>query len=125
MEKSKTINSLSYNGYLASIHYSPVDDIFFGKLVGINDLVTFEGSSVEELKSGMKEAVDDYIATCEKLGKSPEKLYKGAFNVRLSSDKKIALLAAQHDVTLNDFVKSVLQYATSHQELSQAVFGQR
>jgi predicted HicB family RNase H-like nuclease len=127
MEKSKTINSLSYNGYLASIHYSPVDDIFFGKLIGVNDLVTFEGSSVQELKSGMKEAVDDYIATCKKLGKSPEKLYKGAFNVRLSSDlhKKIAVLAAQYDVTLNDFVKSVLQYATSHQEISQAIFGQR
>jgi predicted HicB family RNase H-like nuclease len=127
MEKSKMVNSLNYDGYTASIHYSPADEVFFGKLIGINDLVTFEGTSVEELKQGMKEAVDDYIETCKALGKSPEKSYKGVFNVRVSSDlhKKIALLASQYDVTLNDFVKSVLQYASSHQEVSAEVFGGR
>ena len=112
------INSLSYDGFTANIHYSPADEVFFGKLIGVNDLVTFEGTSVEELKQGMKEAVEDYVETCKALGKSPEKSYKGVFNVRVSSDlhKKIALLASQYDVTLNDFVKSVLQYASSHQD---------
>jgi predicted HicB family RNase H-like nuclease len=127
MEKSKMINSLYYNGYTASIHYSPADEVFFGKIIAVNDLVTFEGTSVEELKQGMKEAVDDYIKTCQALGKSPDKLYKGVFNVRVSSDlhRKIALLASQYDVTLNDFVKSVLQYASSHQELGAELFGER
>lgn len=121
------VNSLTYDGYTASIYYSPADEVFFGKLIGINDLVTFEGTSVEELKQGMKEAVDDYIETYKALGKLPEKSYKGVFNVRVSSDlhKKIALLASQYDVTLNDFVKSVLQYASSHQEVSAEVFGGR
>lgn len=121
------INSLSYDGFTANIHYSPSDEVFFGKLIGVNDLVTFEGTSVEELKHGMKEAVDDYIETCKALGKSPEKSYKGVFNVRVSSDlhKKIALLASQYDVTLNDFVKSVLQYASAHKDLGDEVFGLR
>lgn len=121
------INSLSYNGYTASIHYSPDDEVFFGKIIGINDLVTFEGTSVEELKQGIKEAVDDYIETCRALGKSPDKLYKGVFNVRVSSDlhRRLSFMASQYDVTLNDFVKSVLQYASSHQELSAEVFGER
>jgi predicted HicB family RNase H-like nuclease len=125
MERSKMINSLTYDGYTAGIHYSPADEVFFGKLIGVNDLVSFEGTSVEELKQSMKEAVDDYIETCKTLGKSPEKSYKGVFNVRVSSDlhKKLALLASQYDVTLNDFVKSVLQYASSHQELGAEVFG--
>lgn len=125
MERSKMINSLTYDGYTASIHYSPADEVFFGKLIGVNDLVSFEGTSVEELKQSMKEAVDDYIETCIAMGKSPEKSYKGVFNVRVSSDlhKKLALLASQYDVTLNDFVKSVLQYASSHQELGAEVFG--
>jgi predicted HicB family RNase H-like nuclease len=101
MEKSKMGNSLTYDGYIPSIHYSTADEVFFGKLIGINDLVAFEGTSVEELKQGMKKAVDDYIETCKALGKSPEKSYKGVFNVRVSSDlhKKIALLASQYDVT--------------------------
>ncbi|KQS26869.1 type II toxin-antitoxin system HicB family antitoxin [Dyadobacter sp. Leaf189] len=121
------INSLFYDGYTASIYYSPADEVFFGKLIGVNDLVTFEGTSVEALKQGMQEAVDDYIETCRLLGKSPEKSYKGVFNVRVSSDlhKKIALLASQYNVTLNDFVKSVLQYASSHQEIGAEVFGER
>ncbi|WP_019944009.1 type II toxin-antitoxin system HicB family antitoxin [Dyadobacter beijingensis] len=127
MEKSKMINSLAYEGYTANIHYSSADEVFFGKLIGVNDLVTFEGTSVEELKQGMKEAVDDYVETCKTLGKAPEKSYKGVFNVRVSSDlhKKIALLASQYDVTLNDFVKSVLQYASAHQELGDEMFGLR
>ncbi|WP_439556264.1 type II toxin-antitoxin system HicB family antitoxin [Dyadobacter sp.] len=121
------INSLFCDGYTASIYYSPADEVFFGKLIGVNDLVTFEGTSVEALKQGMQEAVDDYIETCRLLGKSPEKSYKGVFNVRVSSDlhKKIALLASQYNVTLNDFVKSVLQYASSHQEIGAEVFGER
>jgi predicted HicB family RNase H-like nuclease len=127
MEKSKMINSLVYQGYTASIHYSPADEVFFGKVIGVNDLVTFEGTSVEALKQGMKEAVEDYITTCKELGKSPDRTYKGVFNIRVSSDlhKKIALLASQYDVTLNDFVKSVLQYASSHQEINAEVFGER
>ncbi|WP_031527231.1 type II toxin-antitoxin system HicB family antitoxin [Dyadobacter crusticola] len=121
------INALFYNGYTANIHYSPADEVFFGKLIGVNDLVTFEGTSVEALKQGMQEAVDDYIETCRVLGKQPEKSYKGVFNVRVSSDlhKRIALLASQYNVTLNDFVKSVLQYASSHQELGAEVFGEK
>jgi predicted HicB family RNase H-like nuclease len=124
MEKSKMINSLFYNGYTASIQFSPADEVFFGKVIGVNDLISFEGTSVAELKKGMQEAVDDYIATCEALGKSPEKTYKGVFNVRISSElhKRIALLASQYDVTLNDFVKSVLQYASTHQEIGAQLF---
>jgi len=59
------INSLTYNGYTASISYSSADEVFFGKVLGINDLVNFEGTSVSELKESFQEAVDDYIETCK------------------------------------------------------------
>ncbi|WP_221394078.1 type II toxin-antitoxin system HicB family antitoxin [Dyadobacter sp. NIV53] len=114
------INSLTYNGYTASITYSSVDEVFFGKILGINDLVTFEGTSVNELKESFQEAVDDYLDTCKSLGKAPDKTYKGVFNVRVPSTlhKKAATLASQHDVTLNDFVKSVLEYAVTHEDIT-------
>lgn len=60
-------SSLSHNGFTATIHYSAEDGVFFGKLVKVNDLVTFEGMSIEELKKQMQEAVDDYIETREML----------------------------------------------------------
>jgi predicted HicB family RNase H-like nuclease len=114
------INSLTYNGYTASISYSSNDEVFFGKVLAINDLVTFEGTSVTELKEAFKEAVDDYLETCKLLGKLPDKAYKGVFNVRVPSTlhKKAATLASQHDITLNDFVKSVLEYAVAHEEIA-------
>lgn len=111
------IDSLKYQDYTATIHYSSDDEVFFGKVVGINDLITFEGTSVTELKEGFIEAIEDYLETCKALGKSPDKTYKGVFNVRVSSGlhKKAAIFAQQHNMTLNDFVKTALAYAVKHE----------
>jgi predicted HicB family RNase H-like nuclease len=111
------IDSLKYQDYTATIHYSSDDEVFFGKVTAINDLITFEGTSVSELKKSFQEAIKDYLETCKELGKSPDKTYKGVFNVRVSSGlhKKVALLASQHQITLNDFVKSALTYAVNHE----------
>ena len=55
---------LEYKGYYADIHFSANDEVFFGKLIGISDLVSFEGNSVNELKEAFIEAVEDYLETC-------------------------------------------------------------
>ena len=62
---------LKYKEFVGSVHYSSDDNVFFGKLIGIDDLITFEGDSVEELKKSFEDAVDDYIDLCESTGKSP------------------------------------------------------
>ncbi len=74
---------MNYENHQASVHFSSEDDVFFGKIPGISDLVTFEGKSVKELKSLFREAVEDYIETCAEAGKKPEKTCKGSFNLRL------------------------------------------
>ena len=66
-------NVLVYKGHYATVHYSASDDVFFGKILDINDLISFEGASVNELKKSFKEAVEDYLETCMELGKEPEK----------------------------------------------------
>lgn len=98
---------LKYKSYNANIHFSAQDEVFYGKILGINDLITFEGNSVKDLKKAFKEAVDDYLETCKQLNKTPDKTYKGVFNVRIPSrlHKQAALAAAVKNVTLNDFVK--------------------
>jgi len=60
-EKFKMFDNLKYKDYTASVHYSADDEVFFGKVLGINDLITFEGSSVNELKAGFAEAIEDYL----------------------------------------------------------------
>jgi predicted HicB family RNase H-like nuclease len=112
------IDSLKYQDYTATIHYSADDEVFFGKVIGINDLITFEGISVAELKDAFQEAMEDYLETCKSIGKSPDKTYKGVFNVRVPAGlhKKAAIFALQHRITLNDFVKTALVYAVKHEK---------
>jgi predicted HicB family RNase H-like nuclease len=69
-------NTLTYKGYSARIDFDPDDMIFVGQLAGINDIVGFHGSSVEELATVFHEAVDDYLETCAKVGKAPEKPFR-------------------------------------------------
>ena len=112
-------NHLEYKGYIGTVEFSAEDRIFFGKLQGINDLVTFEGCSVEELENAFQEAVIDYLETCKSLNKTPEKVFKGSFNVRVSKElhQKTALLASKKGLNLNDVVKVALSYVVNHEEL--------
>ena len=110
---------IQHKDYYATIHFSSEDEVFYGKILGINDLVTFEGESVKELKKEFKNAIEDYLQTCKELNKSPEKTYKGSFNVRVSPDlhREAAFTALQKNVTLNDFVKKAINYAIKHTDI--------
>ena len=110
---------IKYKDYYAIVHFSAEDEVFFGKILGINDLVTFEGQSVKELKKSFKDAIEDYLETCKELKKIPEKTYKGSFNVRVSPGlhREVALAALQKNVTLNDFVKNAINYAIKHADV--------
>lgn len=101
---------LEYKGYSANVHFSAEEDIFYGKIFGINDLVSFEGETVKELKQAFREAVDDYLETCKEIGKEPDKTYKGVFNVRIPSNlhRQAAIVAATKNITLNDLVKTAI-----------------
>lgn len=69
-----------YKDYFGSVHYSAKDEVFYGKIEGINDSITYEGSSVSELKAAFEESVMDYLELRRLNGKEPEKIYKGTFN---------------------------------------------
>lgn len=78
------MSSFSHKGYTASVSFDPDDEIFYGHLAGIDDIVGFHASSVDELKRAFVEAVDDYIETCGRLGKSPQKPFSGEIVLRIS-----------------------------------------
>jgi predicted HicB family RNase H-like nuclease len=56
---------LTYKGFIGSVHYNSKDRVFFGKIEGINDLVTFEGTTVDELENGFRFMVDEHIKDCQ------------------------------------------------------------
>jgi len=102
---------IKYKDYLGSVHFSSEDGIFFGKIEGIDDLVTFEGTTVEEIKESFSEAVDDYIEICKKTGKPLRKSYKGSFNVRIPSGlhKKAIKKSVLLGISLNNLVKKAIE----------------
>ena len=65
------MNVPTYMGYSARIEYSEEDECFVGHLAGIRDIVGFDGASLAEATTKFHEAVDDYLAACEKLGQAP------------------------------------------------------
>ncbi len=105
--------TLSYKGYRAAIEFSVEDDLFVGRIAGINDVVTFEGDSVAALKRAFREAVDDYLAACAEIGKKPEKAYSGQLMLRVSPEvhAKAALAAELTGKSLNQWSEEALAAA--------------
>jgi len=103
---------LEYKGYSGSIEYSPQDSLLYGKVLGIKGLISYEGETGKNLEEDFKEAVDTYLAHCKETGISPEKPFKGSFNVRIPAKlhQKAALLAMEAKTSLNNFVAEAIRY---------------
>jgi predicted HicB family RNase H-like nuclease len=103
---------LEHKGFIGSVHFSAEDAVFFGKLEGIGDLVSFEGKSVDELETAFHEAVDDYRALCAKVDKPPEKSYKGSFNIRIRSElhRLACRQAIREGKTLNQYIQDAVEH---------------
>ena len=105
------MNTLKYKGYIGSVAFSEKDNVFFGKIEGIDGLVNFEGDSVKELTDAFHEAVEDYLEYCKEEGIEPHKSYSGSLNIRISPEvhSKIAILAKQAGISINAFIKSAVE----------------
>ena len=104
-------NTLNYKGYYGSVEFSNEDNVFFGRLIGINDRITYEGDSVATLRHDFQEAVEEYLETCTSIGKEPEKAYKGTFNVRISPalHRQLVYFSASNGKTLNATVEEAIR----------------
>jgi predicted HicB family RNase H-like nuclease len=116
---------LTYKGYQGSFEYDPDADIFHGDVLHISDVVTFQGRSIDELKTALAESIDVYLECCAKKGRAPSKPFSGTFNVRMAPDvhQRIALRAARDGLSLNKWVTRTLEKALS--EKAAEVSGQR
>ena len=100
-------DTIKYENYLGTVQYSQEDNVFYGRVTGINDLVTFEGKSVNELNSAFKEAVEDYKELCKIAGKPTDKSYKGSFNVRITPElhRELSRKSVELGLSLNQLVE--------------------
>ena len=107
------MNTLTYKGYSARIAFDEEDEIFTGRIAGINDVVGFHGESVPELKAAFQEAVDDYVEACAKAGREPQKPFSGKVMFRISPEthRKAAVAAELSGNSLNAWAEEVLEKA--------------
>lgn len=101
---------MKYKGYIGQVSYDDDAKIFHGEVVGLRDVITFQGTSVRELEKAFKDSVDDYLAWCEERGEEPEKSFSGNLRIRISPSlhAKLAREATLHGESLNAFITEKL-----------------
>lgn len=104
---------LQYKGYAARIEFDAEDEIFLGHIAGIADIIGFHADTVTDLKTAFHDAVDDYLETCERLGRSSTKPYSGKVMFRIDPevDARAARAAELSGKSLNEWAGEVLSKA--------------
>ncbi len=102
---------ITYKGFIGSVHFAAEDKVFYGKVEGITDLISFEGETVSQLEEGFKYMVDEHIKDCERNKRPLEKSYKGNLNIRLAPElhKKAAHNAALRGISLNQYINEAIR----------------
>ena len=108
------MSTMNYKGYAARIEYSDEDGCFIGHIAGIKDVIGFHAESVNELRMAFEEAVDDYLATCAKAGRAPQKPYSGKLMLRVPPEvhARAAMMAEAHGMSINQWAADVLSKAS-------------
>lgn len=104
-------NIMKYKGYWAVIKYSDEDECFCGEIEGLkNTSISFEGSSVKELKKDFKDAINHYLSICKDTNRVPEKQCKGSLNVRLGVElhNKAKMKSIENNISINELIKQAV-----------------
>jgi predicted HicB family RNase H-like nuclease len=109
---------MKYKGYTGLVELEEGSDVLFGRVIGLRDLITFQGESVAEVTQAFHDSVDDYLEFCAERGESPEKPYSGQFVLRLppALHRELANAAERAATSLNAFIEGVLlsQFSDDH-----------
>ena len=108
---------MEYKGYIGKVEIDPEAGILYGEVINVRDVITFEGTTVDEIRQAFQESVDDYLDFCAQRGESPEKPFSGKFVVRLPAElhRKAYIQARLKDKSLNSWVTEVLETALQDQ----------
>lgn len=106
-------NTMEYKGYVGSVEFDEAKTCFFGTVLGISAVISYEGESAWKLITNFHTAVDDYLTRCKAEGLQPETAYSGIVNLRIAPElhKHAALAAIAKDISLNQFIEAAVQSA--------------
>lgn len=95
---------LEYKGYFGMIEAD--DGVFVGRVVGLRDVITFEGATFTEVEQAFRDSVDDYLAFCAERGEPPDRSYSGKIPLRISPEmhRRAAMRAQAAGMSLNQWI---------------------
>ena len=101
---------MEYKGYFGKVEFDDEANIFYGEVINLRDVVTFQGETVQGLRKAFRESVDDYLEFCAARGEDPEKPYSGKFVVRVDPElhKTLSIQAKKHGKSLNAWIRDAL-----------------
>ena len=102
---------MKYKDYYGKVTYDSQAKIFHGEVIGLKDVITFQGTTVDELERAFRDSIDDYLVWCKERGDKPEKAFSGNIRIRISSKlhAKLAQDAAMQKKSLNSLIIDQLQ----------------
>lgn len=102
---------MKYKGYIGQVVYDDEARLFHGEVIGLKDIITFQGTNVDELEKAFKDSVDDYLAWCEERCEKPEKTFSGNLRLRLPSSlhAKLSREAQRRKLSLNSVIIEKLE----------------
>ncbi|MGI9175393.1 MAG: type II toxin-antitoxin system HicB family antitoxin [Rhodothermales bacterium] len=105
---------LKHKGYTGHVEFDDEDGLFHGEVLGLKDVVTFQGKSVEALEQAFRDSVDDYLAFCEERGEEPDRPFSGRLMVRLPPElhREVYLRARREGQSLNQWIADKLAKAS-------------
>lgn len=108
---------MTYKGYVGKVEFDDEAGIFYGEVVNLRDVITFQGTSVQELRQAFQDSVDDYLEFCAQRGEEAEKPFSGKFMVRINPElhRDLFVKAKLANKSLNNWVNEVLETAVSAQ----------
>jgi predicted HicB family RNase H-like nuclease len=108
---------MNYKGFIGHVEYDDESKIFHGEVIGTSDVITFQGTTVDEIEQAFKDSIDDYINFCKLEDKEPQKSFSGIVNLRMGSErhKKVAIFAEHYGKSLNEWINEAIEEKISKQ----------
>lgn len=106
---------MEHKGYKAHITFDDEADIFYGEIINIRDVITFQGTNVKELRVAFEDSIEDYLEFCAERGEKPEQPFSGRLTVQLSPEqhRNIILAAEKAGKEVNAWVSERLTQTTA------------
>jgi len=102
---------IQHKGYVGDVEYDAESKMFHGRVIGLRDVVTFEGTNAKSIEKAFRESVDDYLNFCKSRGETPDKPFSGKILVRTAPElhRKLALTAEKKRISMNKAVEEAIE----------------